>query len=110
MNLKRRATRSTEDLANDLGQLVEEGRAVLGEILDKGQDKASNVRSLFDGVSNKLADMQSSAAEAALERARDGAKYARQADKYVRDNPWPFVAGGIIAGVLATLWFSQRRY
>lgn len=110
MTLKRRATRSTEDLANDLGQLVEEGRAVLIEILDKGQDKASNVRSLFDDVSNKLADMQSSATQLALEGARDGARYARQADKYVRDNPWRFVAGGIIVGVLATLWLSQRRY
>jgi ElaB/YqjD/DUF883 family membrane-anchored ribosome-binding protein len=97
-------------LANELGQLIEEGRGVLSEILDKGQDKASTVRSLFDGVSNKLADVQSSAAQAALERARDGARYARQADEYVRDNPWPFVAGGIIAGVLATLWLSQRRY
>jgi len=48
--------------------------------------------------------------QAALERAREGAKYARQADKYLRDNPWPFVAGGIIAGVLATLWWSQRRF
>lgn len=110
MILKSRATRSTDELANDLGQLIEEGRAVLSEILNKGQDKASSVRSLFDEVGNKLADMQSSATQAALERARDGARYARQADKYVRDNPWPFVAGGIIAGVLATLWLSQRRY
>jgi ElaB/YqjD/DUF883 family membrane-anchored ribosome-binding protein len=110
MNLTRRATRSTEDLANDLRQLLEEGRAVLSDMLDKRQDKASNVRSLFDDVSDKLADMQSSATQAALEHAREGARYARQADKYLRDNPWPFVAGGIIAGVLATLWWSQRRY
>jgi ElaB/YqjD/DUF883 family membrane-anchored ribosome-binding protein len=96
-------------LASDLGRLVEEGRAVLSEIVDKGQDKASNVRRLFDGVSDKLADIQSSATQAALERAREGARYARQADKYLRDNPWPFVAAGILAGVLATLWWSQRR-
>jgi ElaB/YqjD/DUF883 family membrane-anchored ribosome-binding protein len=110
MNFKRRATRTTEDLANDFGQLVEEGRAVLSEMLDKRQDTSSNVRGLFDDISDKLANMQSSATQAAMERAREGAKYARQADKYLRDNPWPFVAGGIIAGVLATLWWSQRRY
>ena len=110
MNLKRRATRSTEDLANDYGQLVEEGRAVLSEILEKRQANTSNVPRLFGEVSDKLAAMQSSATQAALERAREGAKYARQADKYLRDNPWPFVAGGIIAGVLATLWWSQRRF
>ena len=110
MNLKSRATRSTEDLASQLGQLVEEGRAVLNDMLDKRQDTASDVRGLFDDVSDKLADMQSSATQAALDRAREGARYARQADKYIRDNPWPFVAGGIIAGVLATLWWNQRRY
>ena len=110
MHLKRRATRSTEDLANEFGQLVEEGRAVLSEIVDKCQDKVPNVRSVFDEVSDKLTDLQSSATQAALQGAREGAKYARQADKYVRDNPWPFLAGGIVAGVLATLWWSQRRY
>jgi len=110
MNLKRRATRSTEDLANDFGQLVEEGRSLLSEILNKPQEQASNVRTLFDDVSEKLANMQSSATEAARQRVREGAKYTRQADKYLRDNPWPFVLGGIVAGVLATLWWSQRRY
>jgi ElaB/YqjD/DUF883 family membrane-anchored ribosome-binding protein len=110
MNLKRRSPRSTEELANDFGQLVEEGRALLSEIMEKPQEQASNVRTLFNDVSEKLADMQASATQAARRRVREGGRYARQADKYLRDNPWPFVAGGIIAGVLATLWWSQRRY
>jgi ElaB/YqjD/DUF883 family membrane-anchored ribosome-binding protein len=110
MRLKARASRSTEDLANDLGQLVEEGRAVLGEMLDEGQHRASKVRNLFDGVSDKLGEMRSAATQVALDRARDGASYARQADRYVRDNPWPFLAGGLVVGVLATLWWNQRRY
>jgi MYXO-CTERM domain-containing protein len=27
----------------------------------------------------------------------------------VHDNPWPAVAAGLALGVLATLWWSQRR-
>lgn len=108
MNVKR--ARSTDEIASDFGQLVEEGRALLGEILDKPQEKAANLRAMFDDVSEKLAGFQSSATRAAQQRVKQGAKYARQADQYLHDNPWPTVVGGIILGaLLATLWWGQRR-
>ena len=110
MALTRRVPRSTQELANDFNQLVDEGRALLSEMLDQPQEKSSNLRGLFDDVSERLSVMQSSATEAARQGVSEGARYARQADKYIRDNPWPFVAGGIIVGVLATLWWSERRY
>jgi ElaB/YqjD/DUF883 family membrane-anchored ribosome-binding protein len=105
----RTTTRSTQEIASDFSQLVAEGRALLGELMEKPQEGASNLRTVLDDVSEKLAGFQSSAAKAAQQGAKQGAKYARQADRYLHENPWPTVAAGIILGVLATLWWSERR-
>jgi ElaB/YqjD/DUF883 family membrane-anchored ribosome-binding protein len=109
MKLSRNGTRSADDLERDFGQLVEEGRALLAEVLDKPARKAQGLQDTFDEVSDKLAAFQSSATRAARQGAKQGVRYARQADTYLHDNPWPAVAGGIALGVLATLWWSQRR-
>ncbi len=104
----RTTTRSTQELASDFNQLVDEGRALLGELARNARERAS-VRTVMDDVSERLAEFQSSATSAARRGARQGAVYARQADRYLRDNPWPAVAGGIMLAALATLWFTQRR-
>lgn len=104
----RATTRSTQELASDFNQLVDEGRALLGELAENARERAS-MRTVVDGVSERLAEFQSSATSAARRGARQGAVYARQADRYLRDNPWPAVAGGIILAALATLWLTQRR-
>ena len=104
---QRTATRSAQELASDFNALVEEGRALLGQLADN-RPATVNLRAVMDDVSAKVAEFQSSAAKAAQQGAKQGAKYARQADRYVRDNPWPTVAAGIILGVLATVLWSQR--
>ncbi len=104
----RTTTRSTQELASDFNQLVDEGRALLGELMENAQDR-TNVRTVMDDVSDKLAEFQSSATSAARRGARQGAAYARQADRYLRDNPWPGLAAGIILAALATFWLTQRR-
>ena len=107
MKFLRTAVRREEQIANDFAQLVEEGRALLGEMVGKPTRTAA--RDTLEQVSAKLADYQTSAGRVAQQGAKQGARYARQADRYVRDNPWPVVAGGIAIGVLASLWWSQRR-
>jgi ElaB/YqjD/DUF883 family membrane-anchored ribosome-binding protein len=104
---RRAATRTAQELASDFDSLVEEGRALLGRIADN-RPATVNLRGVMDDVSEKLAEFQSSATKAARQGAEQGAKYARQADRYVRDNPWPTVAAGVILGVLATLLLSRR--
>jgi ElaB/YqjD/DUF883 family membrane-anchored ribosome-binding protein len=104
----RTTVRSTQELASDFDQLVEEGRALLGELMQKPREGA-NVRGVLDDVGEKLADFHSTATKAAQLGAEHGAAYARQADRYVRDNPWRTVAGGVLLGVLATLWLTHRR-
>jgi ElaB/YqjD/DUF883 family membrane-anchored ribosome-binding protein len=109
MFAKRTAARSTRELASDFGALVEQGRALLGELAENSQNKV-DFRAVMDDMSQKLADFQSSATRAAQQGAKQGAQYVRQADQYVRENPWPTVAAGVILGVIvASLWWSQDR-
>ena len=104
-----RTTRSPEDLASDFNQLVEEGKALLGELMEKPQERTAKVRAVLDDMSGSLVGLQSSAGKVAQRSAQQGARYAREADRYLHDNPWPAIVGGIILGVLGTLWLSQRR-
>ena len=106
---KRNGTRSAEEIADDLGQLVEQGRALLSEAVTKPSDKARRMRETFDDLGERLAAYQDTATRAARRGARYGKRYARQADEYIHENPWPAVAGGIFLGVMATLWWFQRR-
>jgi len=103
----RTTTRSTQEIARDFGALVEKGKALLGELAEN-RPVAANLRAVMDEVSEKFIEFQSSASKAAQQGAKEGAKYARQADRYVRDNPWSTVAAGVILGVLATLLWRQR--
>ena len=105
----RNGTRSTEEIASELGKLVEQGRALLAETVSKPSGKARRMRETFDDLGDRLSDFQDTATRAARRGVRYGARYARQADDYVRENPWPAVAGGIFLGVMVTLWWFQRR-
>ena len=114
MKLGRTSTRTPDDFASDLATLIDEGRALLTAVMDKQGKRAvsdgkSALQDAFDQVSDTLTNIQSSATRAATQGVRQGARYARVADTYVRDNPWPVVASGIAIGVLATLWWNQRR-
>src|SRR5258708_4283029 len=95
-------TRSTDQIASDFGQLIDEGREMLDESGRRPAAAKASLRTTLEEVSDKLADYQSSATKIARRGARQGTKYARRADNYVHANPWPVVAGGIVLGVVAS--------
>jgi ElaB/YqjD/DUF883 family membrane-anchored ribosome-binding protein len=105
MRLLRTATRTQEDIANDFTALIEEGRALLGEMVGR---PVKSTRATLDQVSGKIADLQDYAFSAARQGMARGAKYGQQADRFVRDNPWPTIAGGIALGVIAALLWKRR--
>ena len=109
MKLSRTTARSTDEIATALGDLIEEGRTLLAEVLDKPAQKTSNLKGTLDSVADMLAEYQSSATRAAQRGVKHGTRYAREADRYLHDNPWPIVAGGIVLGALAAFFLSQRR-
>ena len=111
MKLKRMAARDTDEMASDFDQLVEQGRALLQDIMDRRPARnVAGLRSTLDDVTERLAGIQSSATRAARQGVKESARYARQADQCLHDNPWPAIAGGIaLGGLLATFWWAQRR-
>ena len=111
MKLKRAIERDPEEMASDFDALVEQGRAMLEDIMGSRPSRnVAKARSALDDVTQRLADMQSSATKAARQGVKESARYARQADQYLHDNPWPAIAGGIVlGGLLATFWWAQRR-
>jgi ElaB/YqjD/DUF883 family membrane-anchored ribosome-binding protein len=106
MRLLRTAQRSQENLANDFAELIEEGRALLGEMVGKPVKTAT--RDTIDEVSGKVADLQSYALAAAREGIARGAQYGKHAGRLVRENPWPTLAGGVALGVIAMLLWRRR--
>jgi len=108
MRMSRVAKQDPEEMASDFNALVEQGRAMLEDMMD-GRS-ARKARSALDDVATRLADMQTSATRAARQGVKESARYARQADQYLHENPWPAIAGGIVlGGLLATFWWAQRR-
>ena len=105
MRLLRSAQRTQEDIANDFTALIEEGRALLGEMLGK---PVKTTRDTLDQVSGKIADLQDYAMSAARTGMARSTKYGQQADRFVRENPWPTIAGGIALGVIAALLWKRR--
>ena len=103
------ATRNADEITSAFGEWVDEGRAMLGEVLNKPEETKSALRDTLEDISDKLAGYQTSATRIARRGARQGTKYARRADEYAHENPWPIVAGGIALGVIATLLLSRRR-
>jgi len=110
MKLLRTAARREAEMANDFAQLIDEGRALLQEMVGKPVRKTT--QDTLDQVSEKVADLQSYALSAARDgvkrSAKYGRKYGRQADQYLRENPWPTLAGGILLGAIAAFLLTRR--
>jgi len=110
MKLLRSASRSEDEMANDFAQLIDEGRALLQEMVGKPVRKTT--QDTLNQVSEKVADLQSYALSAARDgmkrSAKYGRKYGRQADQYLRENPWPTLAGGILLGAIAAFLLTRR--
>jgi len=110
MKLLRTAARREDEMANDFAQLIDEGRALLQEMVGKPVRKTT--QDTLDQVSEKVTDLQSYALSAARDgmkrSAKYGRKYGRQADQYLRENPWPTLAGGILLGAIAAFLLTRR--
>jgi ElaB/YqjD/DUF883 family membrane-anchored ribosome-binding protein len=106
MRLLRTAQRTQDDLASDFAELIEEGRALLGEMV--GKPVKATTRDTVDQMSGKIADLQDYAMSAARQGMARGAKYGKQAGRLVRENPWPTLAGGVALGAIAMLLWRRR--
>lgn len=98
--------KSKDDITRDLRELVDQGQALLS---GSGALSSARLEEVMAKLRMRLADAQAKAFELADGAKDRGREYARTADDYVHNNPWPVIAGAGLAGVLIGLLCSSRR-
>ena len=93
-------------LIEDFGKVVSDTEALLRSLAEVGGEKAATLRGAVEenlvAAKARLRDLQGSAAETASAALRD-------ADDYVRENPWAAVGIAAAAGVIIGLMIGSRR-
>ena len=108
---------SSESIAEALKLLDEAAQQKKDELRTVMSDKYTNLRSLImendSSLMNSLSDARKHAVEAAVhakdvgvEKARE---IARDVDKSVHQNPWPYIAGSAVVGVLLGYILGRNR-
>lgn len=94
-------------LAKQIAQQIEH------DVASAAQLAAEESKDLAQGFRDKIVPLVGSARARVTEmgrqfknRAKDNAQVV---DRYVHDNPWPFIGLGIVTGVLASWYLSSRR-
>ena len=109
--------KSSESIAAALKLLDEAAKQKKDELRTVMSDKYTNLRSLImeddSSLMKSLSDARKHAVEAAahakdvgVEKARE---LARDVDKSVHQNPWPYIAGSVVVGVLLGYILGRNR-
>ena len=108
---------SSENIAKALELLEEAARQKKDELRTVMSDKYANLRSLIvekesslmnslTAAKDRALDAAAHVKEASVEKARE---IARNVDKSVHQNPWPYLAGSVVVGVLLGYILGRRR-
>lgn len=93
-------------LVEDFGKVVADTEALLRSLAGVGGDKATEMRAAVEAnlasAKARLRDLQGEAVDRA-------AGAAREADAYVRANPWAAVGLAAAVGVIVGLMIGNRR-
>ena len=100
--------KSSENIAAALKLLEEAAKQKKDELRTLMSDKYTNLRSLIMESESSLMESLTTAKDHALEAASDvkeasvekAREIARDVDKNVHQNPWPYIAGSAVVGVL----------
>lgn len=97
-------THPTDRLLEDLRQVVEDTEALLRATAGQAGERAQEARGRAEESLRQARARLEGLEEEVVGRAKDA---ARQADRYVRDNPWQSI--GIAAGVAFVLGLLVSR-
>jgi len=108
---------SNENIAAALKLLEEAAKQKKDELRTLMSDKYTNLRSLIMENESSLMESLTTAKDHALEAATDvkeagiekAREIARDLDKGVHQNPWPYIAGSAMVGVLLGCMVSRSR-
>ena len=109
--------KSSENIAAALKLLEEAAEQKKDELKTLMSDKYTNLRSLIMENESGLMESLTTAKDHALEAATDvkeagvekAREIARDLDKGVHQNPWPYIAGSAMVGVLLGCMASRSR-
>ena len=109
--------KSSENIAAALKLLEEAAKQKKDELRTLMSDKYTNLRSLIMENESSLMESLTTAKDHALEAATDvkeagvekAREIARDLDKSVHQNPWPYIAGSAVVGVLLGFILGQSR-
>ena len=108
---------SSENIAAALKLLEEAAKQKKDELRTVMSDKYTNLRSLImendSSLMKSLSDARKHAVEAAVHAKDVGVEKAREiahdVDKSVHQNPWPYIAGSAVVGVLLGYILGRNR-
>ena len=108
---------SSENIAAALKLLEEAAKQKKDELRTVMSDKYTNLRSLIMEDESSLMKSLTTAKDHALEAATDvkeagvekAREIARDLDKGVHQNPWPYIAGSAMVGVLLACILGRSR-
>jgi ElaB/YqjD/DUF883 family membrane-anchored ribosome-binding protein len=108
---------SSENIAAALKLLEETAKQKKDELRTVMSDKYTNLRSLIMENDSSLMKSLSTAKDHALEAAtrvkeagvEKAREIARDVDKSVHENPWPYIAGSAVVGVLLGYILGRNR-
>jgi len=109
--------RSSENIAAALKLLEEAAKQKKDELRTLMSDKYRNLRSLILEDESSLMESLTAAKDHAFEAATDvkeasvekAREIARDVDKGVHQNPWPYIAGSAVVSVLLGYILGQSR-
>ena len=103
--------KSSENIAAALKLLEEVAKQKKDELRTLMSDKYKNLRSLIMEDESSLMESLTTAKDHALEAAsvEKAREIARDVDKSVHQNPWPYIAGSAVVGVLLACILGRSR-
>jgi ElaB/YqjD/DUF883 family membrane-anchored ribosome-binding protein len=112
-----KANTSSENIAEALKLLEEAAEQKKDELKSVMSDKYTHLRSMImeteKGLGKALADAKQQAVEAVLRAKEIGTEKGREVvqtvDKSVHTNPWPYIGGSAVIGLLLGVVIARSR-
>ena len=107
------ATHSNEKIADALKLLNEAAQEKKSDVASMIADKYEALKQVIvdseKSVGHAFARGQKRAVEAAAQAKEFGIKKAKEVDEHVHDNPWPYIGGAALVGILVGYILGRKN-
>ena len=107
------ATHSNEKIADALKLLNEAAQEKKSDLASMLADKYETLKQVIvdseKSVGHAFARGEKRAAEVAMQAKEFGIKKAKEVDEHVHDNPWPYIGGAALVGILVGYILGRKN-